>query len=416
MKRQKVQAHNYFKLIISSLFIGIIASILGLTLKKITELCQEHIFEFAEKTNAYLFIILPTIGITAIYFLRKYLFKNRKNKGITEIYKTVDQRKDHLPFFKIPSHYINGFLTVIFGGSTGIEVSTVVATATVGNSVYEKQFAANVYKLELICAGVVAGVAVLFGNPLVGCLFALEVIARKINKTLLISCVSAAVVAWVFLHFFPSKPLISLPVREWNWVAVPFMIILSLISGTLSVYFTLLVIKIKNFFSGIHNNFLRVNLGALAVGGLICLFPFLYGDSYHSLNALIGHPQNYSVLFILALVLLKPLASSLTLGAGGDGGVFAPSIVAGAYLGLAFAIICNTFFGTTLVYLNFALVGIAATLSAAVYAPFTALILTCSLVPNGYELFFPILLGSLIAKKTAEKIIPYNVYTYVPKS
>ncbi len=416
MKRQKVQAHNYLKLIISSLFIGIIASILGLTLKKITEFCQEHLFEFAEKNNAYLFIILPTIGITTIYFLRKYLFKNRKNKGITEIYKTIDQRKDHLPFFKIPSHYFNGFLTVIFGGSTGIEVSTVVATATVGNSVYEKQFAANVYKLELICAGVVAGVGVLFGNPLVGILFALEVIARKFNKTLFISCSASALVSWLFLYYFPSTSLISLPVTEWKWIAVPFMLILSLLGGTLSVYFTLLVIKIKEFFSGINNNFLRVNLGALAVGGLICIFPFLYGDSYHSLNELLYHPQNYSILLILALIFLKPLASSLTLGAGGDGGVFAPSIVAGAYLGLAFAIICNTFFGTSLIILNFVLIGIATTLSAAIYAPFTALILTCSLVPNGYELFFPILLGSLIAKKTAQSIIPYNVYTYSPKA
>lgn len=416
MTRKKVQAHNYFKLIISSLLIAVMASVLGLSLKNLTEYFQEYIFEWADKTSVYLFIILPTIGITAIYFLRKYAFKNRRNKGITEIYKTVDQRKDHLPFFKIPSHYINGFLTVIFGGSTGIEVSTVVATATVGNSVYEKHFAANVYKLELICAGVVAGVAILFGNPFVGCLFALEVIAHKINKTLLISCAASALIAWVFLYFFPSKPLINLPVKDWNWAAVPFMLILSLLSGTLSVYFTLLVIKIKEFFSGINNNFIRVNLGALAVGGLICVFPFLYGDSYHSLTELLSHPTHYSLLFLFALVLLKPIVSSLTLGAGGDGGVFAPSIVAGAYLGLAFAITCNTFFETSLIYINFVLIGIAATLSAAIFAPFTALILACSLVPNGYELFFPILLGSLIAKKTAEKIIPYNVYTYVPKA
>jgi len=416
MKRQRVQAHNYFKLITSSLFIAIIASFLALSLKKITEFCQEHIFELAEKNNPLLFIILPTIGITAIYFLRKYIFKNRKNKGITEIYKTVDQRKDHLPFFKIPSHYFNGFLTVIFGGSTGIEVSTVVATATIGNSVYEKQFAANVYKLELICAGVVAGVGVLFGNPLVGFLFALEVIARKVSRTLFISCSVSALLSWAFLYFFPSISLISVPVTEWHWAAVPFMVILSLLGGTLSVYFTVLVIRMKEFFSGINNNFLRVNLGALAVGVLICLFPFLYGDSYHSLNELISHPQSYSLLFILALIVLKPLASSLTLGAGGDGGVFAPSIVVGAYLGLAFAITCNTFFGTSLILINFVLIGIAATLSAAIYAPFTALILTCSLVPNGYALFFPVLVGCLLAQKTAQRILPYNVYTYSPKA
>jgi Chloride channel protein EriC len=100
--------------------------------------------------------------------------KNVTNKGITEIYKTLDQRKDHLPLFKIPSHYFNGFLTVIFGGSTGIEVSTVVATATIGNEVYKKEFSAKMYKRELVCTGVCAGVAILFASPLAGWLFALE--------------------------------------------------------------------------------------------------------------------------------------------------------------------------------------------------------------------------------------------------
>lgn len=104
----------------------------------------------AKEYNSLLFIVLPTIGITMIYFLRKYFFRSRKNKGITEIYKTPDQRKDHLPFFKIPSHYLNGFLTVIFGGSTGVEVSTVVASATVGNMAYEQGFSAKMYKRELM--------------------------------------------------------------------------------------------------------------------------------------------------------------------------------------------------------------------------------------------------------------------------
>src|SRR5690606_40254429 len=102
-----------------------------------------------------LYILLPSVGITTIYFLRKYVFQNRKNKGITEIYKTLEQRKEHLPLFKIPSHYINGFVTVIFGGSTGIEVSTVAGTATIGNDGYKKEYSVCMYMRELICAGVV---------------------------------------------------------------------------------------------------------------------------------------------------------------------------------------------------------------------------------------------------------------------
>ena len=79
------------------------------------------------------------------------------------------------------------------------------------------------------------------------------------------------------------------------------------------------------------------------------------------------------MLLLLALVFLKPVASSLTLGAGGDGGVFAPSIVSGALLGLLFALACNTYFHTDLILINFVLVGAAATLSASIYAPLTAL-------------------------------------------
>lgn len=270
--------------------------------------------------------------------------------------------------------------------------------------------------MELISAGVVAGVSILCGSPIAGWLFAMEVIARKFNKTLFISCTASAIISAIFLYFIKSEPLLSFEIIGWKWSALPFFVILSLFGGVLSVYFTTLVIKIKDFFSGISNNFLRVNLGALIVGGLIFCFPFLYGDSYHSLSEILNHPKSYSFLFLLFLILLKPLASSLTLGAGGDGGVFAPSIVAGAFLGFTFALFCNTFFGTSLIYVNFVLVGAAATLSASIYAPLTALFLVCNLVPNGYVLFFPILLGCLISKNLAKRIIPYNVYTYNIKS
>ncbi len=412
--KKSTAAHRkyYFRLIVISAVIGIVASLLAFSLKECTEFFEERIFHFVAGLNALFFIGLPTIGITAIYFLRKYVFSNRKNKGITEIYKTLDHRKDHLPFFKIPSHCINGFLTVIFGGSTGIEVSTVVATATIGNSVYKRGLSAKMYKRELVCAGVCAGVAILFSSPVAGWLFAIEVIARRVSKSLFMSCTASALASWGVLYFLHSEPLIPVSAQGWKWEAVPFMLVLSLLGGLLSVYFTLLVIRIKGFFSGINNNFLRVNLGALVVGGMLCLFPFLYGDSYHALKEIARQPESGSIIILVLLALLKPLASSLTLGAGGDGGVFAPSIVAGAFLGLAFAIFCNTAFGTSLVYLNFMLIGAAATLSASIYAPFTALFLVCNLIPNGFVLFLPVLAGSLISNYFAKWIFPYNVYTY----
>ena len=394
---------------------ALICCICAFVLKWLTEYFQHELYAFASKTSLFWFIVLPTVGITTIYFLRKYLFKNRKNKGITEIYKTLDQRKDHLPLFKVPSHLLNGFFTVVFGGSTGIEVSTVVATATVGNEAYKRDFSAKMYKRELVSAGVVAGVGVLFGSPLVGLFFALEVIARKVNRSLLISCISAGLITWVFILTQNSKPLLPFEVQDWAWKALPFFILLSLFGALLSVYFTVLVIRIKDFFGKIPNNFLRVNLGALLVGLAIVCLPFLYGDSYHGLTELITQVlarEPVSLLILGLLILLKPLVAALTLGAGGDGGLFAPSIVVGAVLGLFFALVCNRIFHTELIPLNFALAGVAATLSSAISAPFTALILVCNLVPNGYALFLPILISSFLAQRIAKFILPYNVYTY----
>ncbi|HMU97689.1 MAG TPA: chloride channel protein [Chitinophagales bacterium] len=408
----RMNKKDSFVLIIYAVTIGLFASLLAISLMGITEYFEHQIFHSAKQYHPLVYIFLPTIGITSIYYLRKYVFHNKKNKGISEIYNTLDYPKDHLPLFKLPSHYINGFLTVIFGGSTGIEVSTVVATATLGNTVYKKDFGARAYKRELVSAGVAAGIAILFNSPIAGWLFAWEVIAKKMNRAFVLCCTIATFVAWIFLQILHPEPILPIAVTGWNWYAIPFMIVLSLFGGSLSIYFTILVLRIKGYFSGINNNFIRVNLGALAVGTMICFFPFIYGDSYHALEEMIGGYHNYSILFLLFIAFLKPLASSLTLGAGGDGGVFAPSIVAGAFLGVAFALICNVYLGTSLQLLNFALIGAATTLSAAIYAPFTSLFLICNLVPNGYELFFPLLICCLIANFFAKLIFPYNVYTY----
>ncbi|WP_293937768.1 chloride channel protein [Sphingobacterium sp. UBA5996] len=415
--RKKVVRYSYLKLIGSSAVVSILCCLVAFSLKHSTGYVQEELFESVSSWDPRLLIILPSIGITAIYFLRKHAFKSRKNKGIKEIYTTLETRKDHLPFFKIPSHYINGFLTVIFGGSTGVEVSTVVATATVGNHAYKRLHAAWAYKTELICAGVIAGVTLLFGSALGGFLFAFEVIARKYNKTLLISGITSMAVAYVFVYYVDASPLFIVEAKAWRWQTVPFVILLGLIGGILALYFTKIVIYAKSYFAGIKSNFIRVNLGAITIGIFIFFLPALYGDSYHGLGEILKGSLHDSVnlsyfLPLILLVLLKPLVASLTLGAGGDGGVFAPSIVTGALLGVLFAQLCNRYLGTQLIVINFALFGAAAMLSAAIHAPFTAIFIIASLVPSGYLLLAPLLISSFIAKVLAKKLYPYNVYTY----
>lgn len=418
--RKLVIRLSYIKLVISSLIVGLLATFLAYSLKKFTAIFEEGILDKVIHHPVF-FLILPSIGITIIYFTRKYLFKGKQNKGIKEIFHTLENRKDELPAYKIPSHYINGFFTVVFGGSTGVEVSTVVATAAIGASAYKKESIANAYKTELVCAGVAAGVATLFGSPFVGLLFAVEVIARKINKTIIMSTVAAVLTSWMFMYFFDSEKLFHFTVTDWSSKAIPFMILLSVLAGITAVYFTKSVIFIKETFAAIHNNFLRVNIGAILVGTAIFFFPQLFGDSYHAVPDLLKQMEQQSfslslMAMLLMLIILKPLVASLTLGAGGDGGVFAPSIVAGAILGMFVAVTCNHYFHTNLIVINFALIGAAAMLSAAIHAPLTALFLSCSIVSGGFVLFVPLLAGSFIAKYTAKYLYGYTVYTYKSKA
>ncbi len=418
--RKTIIRTNYVKLIVISIVVSLFAVLLADSLKRITAYYEEMMLTKADYFPL-LYIILPSVGITMIYFLRKYLFKGKQNKGIKEIYQYLDKRKNSLPAFKIPSHYFNGLFTVIFGGSTGVEVSTVVATAAIGSVAHKGKYIANIFKTELVCAGVAAGIATLFGSPLAGFLFAVEVIARKINKTILISCTSAAFVSWLFMYLTEGKPLFSFNVTEWRLHAIPYFIFLSVVAGGLAVYFTKTVIYIKRRFSTINNNFLRVNIGAILVGlGILC-FPQLYGDSYHAIPSLMtrinGQPFSLGLTgMLLTIVMLKPLVASLTLGAGGDGGVFAPSIVAGAVLGMLVAMVCNHYFHTNLIVLNFALAGAAAVLSATIHAPLTAIFLTCSIAVGGYLLFIPILISSFIAKYVAQYLCSYTVYSYSEKA
>lgn len=417
--RKKIIWTNYLRLFFAVIIVGILATLMADILKKVTEYFEEIVLGHAARYS-YLFLLLPSVGITLIYFLRKYLFKGRSNKGIKEIYQTLENRRDELPLYKIPSHFFNGFLTVIFGGSTGIEVSTVVAGAAIGAGVYKKDAIANAFKTELVCAGVAAGVATLFANPLAGFLFAIEVISGKVTRTVAFSAGLAAAISWLYLSLFTIHPFLDLQVTVWHSNALPYFILLSTVAAGIAVYFTRSVIFIKKKFYAIKSNFLRVNIGALLVGISIYFLPQLFGDSYHSIPELLKSTEQQAfspgtIFLLLMLLLIKPLVASLTLGAGGDGGVFAPSIVVGAILGMLVATICNHYFHADLIVLNFVLVGAAAALSAAIHAPLTAIVLACGIVPGGHALLIPLTLGAFISKYTANMLCSYTVYSYQEK-
>ena len=203
----------------------------------------------------------------------------------------------------------------------------------------------------------------------------------------------------------------------WHLKAIPYFILLGILAGLNSVYLTRCVLFFKALFSKIKTPHYRIAIGGVILSFGLLLFPQLYGEGYHAVRTIFSSdqiPLTFSLaITFLALLILKPVLTSVTLASGGDGGVFAPSLFIGAFLGLLFASGLNTFFNANVIPANFMLIGMAAVLSATIHAPFTALFLVCGMT-NNYTLFFPILAVCLISKYTAKAIYPFTVYTFSP--
>lgn len=413
--RKNIRLIKLQKLVIVSVLIGFLSAFLGITLKKLTEYYEEIFFSHASLNPIFIFIF-PVFGLSVIYFLRQYVFNKKENKGINEVFESTGSKTKNLPKSKIASHFINGLLTVVFGGSTGIEVSTVVATATIGSVAQRKQNVFKQYKTELICAGVAAGITALFNSPFAGIFFALEVISRKVTRTFLITNLIAVSVAFGLVYLIDEKPLFAINITTWHLRAIPYFILLGILAGINSVYLTRCVLFFKNNLNQIKSHYYKIIIGSVILSGSLFFFPQLYGEGYHALKMIFMNPNEMkisaSLLYtFIGIILLKPIVTSATLFSGGDGGVFAPSLFIGAFLGLFVALLLNTYLNANIIPINFMVLGMAASLSASIHAPFTAIFLICGLT-NDYTLFLPILVVCLISKYTAQMIYPYSVYSY----
>lgn len=415
--RKNIKLIRLRKLVVVSIVIGFLAAFLGLILKHITEHYEHLLFGQSQKNWIFL-LFFPIFSLSIISILRTYLFKKKENKGIKEIFITIRSRKKNLPSYKIPSHVINGFLTVIFGGSTGIEVSTVVAAATIGSVAQQKENLFARYKTSLICAGVAAGITALFCSPIAGVLFAYEVISKKLSRSFVIACSISVAIASILLIILDEPTMFPLTIDNWNYSAIPFFILLGILAGGISVYFTKTVMFCKEKFALLKQDYYRIILGAVLLSIALLFVPQLYGDGYHAIRvALSDSNSQLTFTFIFGtviLMILKPIITSITLAAGGDGGVFAPSLFVGAFLGLLTAVVLNSISGVNVIVLNFVVLGMAAVLSASIHAPYTSIFLLCGVIGD-YSLLIPLAIVCITAKYTAKAIYPFTVYTFDPQ-
>lgn len=403
-------------LIFSSILVGISAGIAAVILKLFVHAIRHYLVdEFLLKYDfKYLYLILPLIGIGVTILIIKYILHNQLSKGNTDILFSIAKKSSFLPFRQMYSHVITSAFTVGFGGSAGLESPIVSTGSAIGSNF------ARTYKLSykdrtlLLAAGAAGGIAGAFNAPIAGVLFALEVILVDISITtfipLLIAAASGALISKIILHesnllFFKLKQ----PFDSNNFF---FYVLLGLLSGVISLYYVNFFDKVESKFHKIKSQFAKWLIGGITLAFLFALFPSLFGEGYESIKALsefrtddlvkdsllLNFISNKWILlaFIIATLLFKTIAAAVTLGSGGNGGNFAPSLFVGAYLGFAFSFFLNLIGFDDIPVSNYTIVAMAGILSGVFHAPLTAIFLIAE-ITGGYELIIPLMMVSAIS-------------------
>lgn len=379
-----------------------------------------------------LYLIFPAVGILLSSLYVYYMVRDNISHGVTRVLYAIALKKSRLRFKNTYSSLIASSLTIGFGGSVGAEGPIVFTGAAIGSNLGKLFRLSPQTMMLLVGCGAAAGIAGIFKAPIAGLLFTVEVLMLDLTAgsaiPLMIASVCGATIAYIFTGYSVEFPFAQ---SEPFWVhRIPYVILLGVFCGFVSLYFNKVTETMENIFSHIKKRYYRFALGAVCLSVLIFLLPPLYGEGYGSIISLLtgdsgeifngsvfyGHRNEalYVLLFVLALVLMKPLATSATNGAGGVGGTFAPSLYVGCMAGFFFVYLLNHFGAfhgeVPLSVKNFTLMGMAGVMAGVMHAPLMAIFLTAEMT-GGYDLFLPLLVVSATSYGTSRLFVPYGIYT-----
>lgn len=423
--RAKPNSQRNF-LIYCSVLVGLLGGFAAVALKYMVHLMEQLSRNIAASVPYhYSFLFLPALGLLLTVAYQHLINRDTIQKGIGSILVNIKKNKANIAYNNAYSHLISSSLTVGFGGSSGLEAPIVCTGAAIGSNAGRFFKLSNYEKTVLLAAGAAAGIAAVFNSPIAGVLFALEILIGEITIPTFIPLLIASATGVVVGKLLHSAQLFHLVTEGWLIQALPFYIVLGILSGLIAVYITKVAENLENGIFMKYNRYTRAIAGGLLLGVLILLFPPLFGEGYHYLQAILNgnlemlkEETLYAdwlseplvmLLYIAALVLIKIIATGITLGVGGNGGTFAPTMFTGAFLGLLLAYGVNQ---TGLIHLNtsnFIAVGMAGALSGVLHAPLTAIFLIAE-ITGGYVLFIPLMVVSAMSYIIARVFSTHNMY------
>ncbi|TVQ16967.1 MAG: chloride channel protein [Bacteroidetes bacterium] len=425
--RSRYLDDKHFVLILC-VVIGILAAMAAVILKTSVHYVEAWVRSIRPTEN-WLMLIFPVIGILLTVLYVRTFVKDNIGHGVSRILYAISRNKAVMKVHNMWSSMVACTITAGFGGSVGMEAPIVATGAAIGSNVAQKSKLGFKRTTLLVGCGAAAAIAAIFKAPIAGLIFALEVLMLDLTMASIIPLLIAAVTATLFSSIFLGDQIeFYFTLKDpFTFGHFPFYILLGIVAGGVSLYFTRMNARVEKHIKKVEQPYKRVLIGGGILGILIFLFPPLFGEGYITMRAMLsGQPEDLLldsiwgffvddtgflfIGFLIMVLFFKAIATSLTTGSGGIGGVFAPSLFMGGITGFVFARLVNSLNWVKISEYNFALVGMAGLIAGVIHAPLTAIFLIAE-ITGGYELFVPLIITASISYLTVRYFEPHSLYT-----
>lgn len=416
-------------MIFMSLLVGLSCGMASVVLKNTVHYTYFFITDtkwFAVDRSNFLFLIYPMVGITITVLILKYFIKDDISHGVSKVLYAISRKKGRIKPHNTYSSILTSSITVAFGGSVGLEAPIVLTGSALGSNLGRIGRLSKKNMITLVGCGAAGAIAGVFKAPIAGILFVFEVLMLDLTMTTAIPLLISAITSSMISFFFLGKGVLFTYhiYSSFELVKIPGFIFLGIVAAFVSLYFLRSTKFIAKKFKPLKV-WRKVVVGGLSLGVLIFLFPPLFGEGYPALAVLLDSDTNTlfnnTVFYpyrenewmllgiLLAIIMLKSIATAVTTSAGGVGGTFAPSLFIGGFTGFFVGRLINMSGLLVVDESNFAFVGMAAVMSGVMHSPLSATFLIAE-ITGGYDLFAPLMIATTISYIVVKPLNKYSIY------
>jgi len=373
---------------------------------------SEELLFVVQEIPWYLKVWVPAAGGLVVGPLVYFFAREAKGHGVPEVMEAVALKGGVIRKRVVFVKTLASAISISTGGSVGREGPIVQIGSAIGSTLGQLLKVSQDRMRTLVGCGAAAGIAATFNAPIAGSMFALEVILGEFGlatfSPIVISSVVATAVSRAFLGDIPAfiVPAYEL-VSVWEF---PLYMVLGIFCAMVGVTFTRVLYLVEDLFDDFKfPEYLKAIIGGLILGAAGFFFPEILGVGYGGID--LALMQRLAWWLLLVLIVVKILATSITIGSGGSGGIFAPSLFLGAMAGGFFGALVHQLFPTVTASPGaYSIVGMGAVVSATTHGPLSAMLILFEMTGN-YKIILPLMLSCILATIFAGQLMKDSIYT-----